>query len=954
MEAIAIIGMGCRFPGAKDPESFWSLLWNGVDGITEVPPDRWDGDGFYDPEPGQTGKMITRCGGFLDQIDQFDADFFEMARHEVTRMDPQQRLLLEVAWEALEDAGLIPAKLGGSRTGVCVGIRQTDYSRYLYGNLARIDGKNPDNTYPCIIANRLSYLLDLHGPSMAVDTACSSALVAVHLACQSLQTSESNLVLAGGVNLNLFPEEFISRSLAGMVSASGRCKAFDATADGYVIGEGCGVVVLKRLSDALNDHDNILAVIRGSAVNHNGLSYRLTAYNGLAQQELIRQALRNAGVTPAEIGYVEANGTGSYMGDPIELKALKSVLTADPSASRLPCWIGSVKATIGHLEAASGIASLIKVVLCLQHEGIPPHLHLYQLNPQISLENTPLAIPVQRQQWPRGERKRVAGISAFGLGGANAHMIVSDASVPLGMAMEVERPKHILTLSAKCENALHELALRYQAFLVRYSDLSPGDICFTANTARSQFDHRLAIVAGSTTQLREALHAFITGNKAESSWTRGTSASRKQPELVFVFPGEAENLGRQLYQTQPTFRKAFDRCSDILHPRVRKPSSDVLYESSIDKYRDIGTHALTAFAVEYALAELWQSWGIVPAIVMGEGGGDYVAASVACVLSLEEGLGLIAERRRPGLTNSQVVCSAISESISDNAEQLHTKAMALPKYLPNNGEQPTDLVEAIKALVQQGFGIFVELGPGSIGRKIADIGLPEAFFWLSSLDIGTGDWQQMLSSLAELYVRGASVEWFGFDRDYSRRRLQLPTYPFQRKRYRLDTADSGQHKNTGPSLQDGVDDLIISLLDGGDAPLSGLWGQTGAFSQQEDLKRQVRRLALEQTRDLLSKAVKLLQEKDNLLKDCSYRAALQGQVRLLDLEQLQELLVKAVECLWRRDDLLKAYLERKVMAHEDRHWDLDYTRAALLYISELLRKKDNMLRIYQEQERAQN
>jgi len=304
MDNTAIIGMGCRFPGADNPESFWSALWNGVDAVTEVPKDRWDGDRFYDPEPGRSGKMITRCGGFLNQIDQFDSDFFGIDAREAKRLDPQQRLMLEVAWESLEDAGLVPAKLAGTQTGVFLGVRQTDYNRYLYGEMARIDGKNPDNTYPCIIANRISYLLDLRGPSVAIDTACSSSLVSVHMACQSLRTGESDMAVAGGVNLNLFPEEFISRSLAGMVSPSGRCRAFDSKADGYVIGEGCGAVVLKRLSDAIRDGDNILAVIKGSAVNHNGLSYKLTAYNGLSQQALLRKALDDAGAAPADVGFV--------------------------------------------------------------------------------------------------------------------------------------------------------------------------------------------------------------------------------------------------------------------------------------------------------------------------------------------------------------------------------------------------------------------------------------------------------------------------------------------------------------------------------------------------------------------------------------------------------------------------------------------------------------------------
>jgi acyl transferase domain-containing protein len=522
MPAIAIIGMGCRFPGGPDPETFWATLSAGVDAISEIPPERWDAERYYSPEPGRAGRMITRCGGFLPDILGFDADFFELPKHEVTRIDPQQRLLLEVAWEALEDAAIVPAQLRGTRAGVFLGIRQTDFGHYLYGDPSRLDGRDPDSTYPCIVANRLSHMLDLRGPSMAVDTACSGSLVAVHLARQSLLCGESDIVLAGGVNLSLFPEEFISRSLAGMISPSGRCRAFDATADGYVIGEGCGVVVLKRLDDAIRDRDPIHALLLGSAVNHNGLSYRLSAYSGTAQEALIRQALANAGVVADDIDYVEANGTGSLMGDAIELKALAKVFAGrDPAAGT--CLVGSVKTVIGHLEAASGIASLIKTVLCLQHEGIAPHLNFQQLNPQVGWnEAGPLAIAGAYRPWRRQERRRIAGISAFGLGGANAHVVL--AEVPRDARARCNPSVYLFTLSARSRDALYALAERHRRRLMELAPEHFVDYCYTINSARTAYRHRLAFVVEGSTQLAALIEAFIAGEPADARWFYAVAA----------------------------------------------------------------------------------------------------------------------------------------------------------------------------------------------------------------------------------------------------------------------------------------------------------------------------------------------------------------------------------------------------------------------------------------------
>ncbi|HEY5731136.1 MAG TPA: beta-ketoacyl synthase N-terminal-like domain-containing protein, partial [Anaerolineales bacterium] len=424
-EPIAIIGLSCRFPQAPNPQAFWELLRNGVDAISEVPSDRWDVDAFHSENP-DPGKITTRFGGFLDNVDLFDPAFFGISPREASRMDPQQRLLLEVSWEALENAFIPPETLAGTRTGVFVGISSYDYSRLQFDNPEMIDAYTGTGNAHSIAANRLSYVFDLRGPSMAVDTACSSSLVSTHLAVQSLRNGESDLALAGGVNLILTPELTITFSQARMLSSDGHCKTFDAGADGYVRGEGCGVVVLKRLSDALRDGDNILAQIRGSAVNQDGRSNGLTAPNGLAQQDVIRYALADAGVAPHQIGYVEAHGTGTPLGDPIEISSLRAVLDDDSNGRVL---IGSVKTNIGHLESAAGIAGLIKSILALQHESIPPHLHLKEVNPYLSLEDSRLEIGTYLRPWKRRDQPRFGGISSFGFGGTNAHIIISDAPI---------------------------------------------------------------------------------------------------------------------------------------------------------------------------------------------------------------------------------------------------------------------------------------------------------------------------------------------------------------------------------------------------------------------------------------------------------------------------------------------------------------------------------------------
>lgn len=456
-EPIAIVGMGCRFPGgANSPESYWELLKQGVDCITEIPRDRWDIDSLYDPDPDAPGKMSTRWGGFISEIDKFDAAFFGITPPEARKMDPQQRLLLEVAWEALEDAGQTMDGLAGSETGVYVGICANDYAWLVLSDRDSIDPYVGMGNSHSVVAGRLSYQLNLRGPSIAIDTACSSSLAAVHYACQALRTRECNLALAAGVNLMLSPEVSIFLSKMGMMAPDGRCKTFDAQADGFVRGEGCGVVVLKRVSDAMADGDRILALIRGTAVNQDGRSASLTAPNVLSQQAVIRRALKNSGVAPADVTYVEAHGTGTSLGDPIEIEALIEVYGGSRSDAR-SCSIGSVKTNLGHLEGAAGIAGLMKVVLALQNEMIPRHLNFHDLNPNISLEHTGLVIPTQGLAWSSGVGSRFGAVSSFGWAGTNVHAVLEESpKSPIFFPTEESgvRRALILPLSAHDNNAL--------------------------------------------------------------------------------------------------------------------------------------------------------------------------------------------------------------------------------------------------------------------------------------------------------------------------------------------------------------------------------------------------------------------------------------------------------------------------------------------------------------------
>ena len=652
-EPIAIVGMSCRFPGADTPEAYWQLLRNGVDAIRDVPADRWNSATYYDPNPEMPGKMATRWGGFLDHIDQFDPQLFGITPREAVSLDPQQRLLLEVSWEALENAGQAPDKLSGSLTGVFVGICNGDYGqRLLTGDDSNIDVYVSTGSAYSVASGRLSYVLGLQGPSLSVDTACSSSLVSIHLAVQSLRNNECRMALAGGVNIVLSPNTTITLSRAGMMASDGRCKAFDAAADGFVRSEGCGIVVLKRLSDAVANGDRILAVIRGSAVNQDGRSNGLTAPNGPSQVAVIRAALADAQLQPADVGYVETHGTGTSLGDPIEAQALG---TAYGLGRTQPLLIGSAKTNIGHLESAAGVAGLIKTVLVLQHEEIPPQLHLRNPSPYIPWDRLPLKVITERTPWTTADdaRPRIAGVSSFGFSGTNAHILLANAptsSIASANPTPHERPLQLLGLSARDEAALRDTAQRYAAQLSAHPDTPLADVAYTAGTGRAQFPHRLAVRGADSAQVAQALAAWFAGESVEAVQVGATRGPR-EPEVTFLFTGHGAHyvgMGRTLYATQPVFRAAIDACAALLQPLMDKPLLEVLgYVGEPNDLLNRLVYSQPAlFALQYALAQLWIAWGVRPAAVAGHSAGEYAAAVAAGALSLEDGLKLITTRGR--------------------------------------------------------------------------------------------------------------------------------------------------------------------------------------------------------------------------------------------------------------------------------------------------------------------
>lgn len=698
-EPIAITGMGCRFPGGiTGPASFWDLLREGKDVISEVPSGRWDLEELYTTAPNPIGKVSTRNGGFLEDVQGFDANFFGISPREVSTMDPQQRLVLEVAWEALEDAGQPPDKLAGSQTGVYIGVTTHDYLQMqVQGELSEIDSYFGTGGSPSLLSGRVSYFLGLHGPSLTVDTACSSSLVTVHLACQALRAGECNIALAGGVNLLLSPELTVYFSRIGALAPDGRCKAFDASADGFVRSEGCGIVVLKRLSEAIAAGDEIYAVIRGSAVNQDGRSNGLTAPNGAAQQAVIRKALSNAGVSASAVEYVEAHGSGTPLGDPLELSAISTALGERPNDQKV--WVGSVKSNFGHVEAAAGIAGLMKVVLALRHGKIPAHLHFKVPTPHVDWARISAAIPTTLVDWPARKEPRFAGVSSFGLSGTNAHVILSDDPEIRSSPAEFPTTEHLLALSARSSGALKDLAQRYRSLLSGNSEFSVYELCAVAALRRAHHNHRLAIVARSLPEIAERLDTFLQGGTS-SFLSSGFRPSGSRPKVVFVFPGHGSQwvgMGKGLLKAEPEFRKAIEECDRVIRAEAGWSIIDELNaDADAARLDQVDVIQPLLFALEIALARLWRSWGVEPDAVVGHSMGEVAAAYVCGALSLEDAAKVICLRSRLLREKSGKGAMAVVElslrdaerAISGYEQQLSVAVRNGPQTTVISGEKP--------------------------------------------------------------------------------------------------------------------------------------------------------------------------------------------------------------------------------------------------------------------------
>lgn len=858
-EPIAICGIGCRFPGgANDAESFWQLLRDGKDAVTEVPPTRWDAN---------TNGGNIRFGAFIDNVDQFDAAFFGISPREATHMDPQQRLVLEVAWEALEDAGQQVERLAGTSTGVFLGIYNNDYAWLQSDAPEDLDVYAATGGGQGIAANRLSYLLDLRGPSIAIDTTCSSSLVAVHLACQSLRNKECGLALAGGVNLLLSPQIALSVSKVVPMAADGRCKTFDARADGIVRGEGCGIVVLKRLTDALNDADNIIAIIKGSAMNQDGHSNGFTAPNGAAQQAVIRHALQNAGVTPADVSYVEAHGTGTQLGDPIEWESLEAVFRHERSQ---PCLVGSVKTNFGHLEAAAGIAGLIKVALSLQHRAIPPHLHFTKMNPMTS-SNGALDIPLELRDWTNAGGL-VGGVSSFSLGGTNAHVVLGEA--PALESKEHETPELCLvTLSTRSDDALHAYAKELRAQLLAAEDSERGvyDLAYTASLRRSHLSHRLALVSRTQRELITLLGSFIDGETHPGVKTG--RASGKADGLVFVFSGQGTQwagMGQKLFEHGPMFRRAVEECYELFAKLGISSSLEAVAE---DAPPQVVQPAI--FAIQVGLVALFREWRVVPDAVVGHSFGEITAAYAAGIVSLEEAVRIVCARAKlferiaglggmavvelpvreveqllrefpnvsiaasnsptstvlsgetaalqtvvAALKSKQVRCRSLRVNCAFHSQQvdaitgeleaalqdLRPHSSSIPffstvtgtflngqelnaSYWVRNARQTVWFAEAIESLSRE-HRVFLEIAPHAaltpdIEACLKSSGNDSAKA-IPTLRRDSDERSMLLRSLGALYTSGRTIHWEHVYRERGRQ-VRLPSYPWQRKRYWLQS-----------------------------------------------------------------------------------------------------------------------------------------------------------------------
>lgn len=660
-DPIAVIGMGCTLPGRiTDREKFVEALREGRDLITDIPRDRWNVDAFYDPDPLAQGKTYVHKGSFVEDVYQFDPGFFGVNDAEAARMDPQQRILLQTVWHALEDAGQSAEELMNSNTGVFLAMMNTNNYSHLKGVF---EGPMGINAYDAmgdamsIAAGRISHFLGLEGPCMTLDTACSSSLVALHLARQSILAGDCDTAIVAGVNIMLHPAIHIAFSKLGLMSRTGRCATFDASADGYIRGEGCVVVIIRRQSDALERGDHIIASIVGTAVNQDGRTPALTAPNGRSQEKVIRNALARTGISPNDIGYVEAHGTGTPVGDPIEMSAIVNVYGPGRSSDQT-LYVGSVKSNFGHIEAGAGLLGLVKTALSLQNEEIFPSLHFKQLNPNIDLNHAPVQVATGRIPWHRNGSMRLAGVNSFGYSGTNAHVILQEAPASgNGHVKEMtesedkifDRAGEMLVVSAKSSPSLDTLVDQWIEYLDQNNNVSLREMTFTAALGRTQLTQRLAVIGKNKEDIKQKLQAFREG-RAPKGLASGQIFGKVKRKIAFIFTGQGSqyaDMGHELYESEPHFKETLDRVASIMDPELSAPLLDVLFGEKSAGYLSNTRYVQPAlFALEYAIADLIRYRGIEPAYVIGHSIGEIVAACVAGMLSLEDAARFVVARGR--------------------------------------------------------------------------------------------------------------------------------------------------------------------------------------------------------------------------------------------------------------------------------------------------------------------
>lgn len=832
-EPIAVIGMACRFPGGSTtPEKFWELLMQGKEGLRDVPGDRWDSRQFYAAEAGKPLKMYIQKSNFLmEDVSQFDSKLFGISAQEATEMDPQHRLLLELTWEALERAGQNPEALRGQAVGTFIGIILSEYS-LLTRDLKTIGPYSMTGLTNHMASGRIAHVFGFHGPALSIDTASSSSMVSIHQACLSLQNNECELAVTGGVGLMLSPLPFINLCKLQALSRDGRCKSFAADADGYGRGEGAGLIILKRLSAAQRDRDPILALIQGSHINHNGPSSGLSVPNGNAQTNLLEQAFEQANIQPEQMDYLEVHCTGTSLGDPIEFQTLKNIFSQKRSKNN-PLILGTCKANIGHLEAASGVAGVIKTVLSLVNKTIPAHIHCDELNPRIPLETIPSVLPQSAQKWEiqNGASSRIAGVNSFGFSGTNAFVILQQAPEQVTENSESisERPKHILSLSAQSQQALNELIERYLSFLSseslsQQSITDLASIAFTANTGRAQFAVRLACVWADRVELLSSLRHYRQTKQTDSNSYYADVSVSKAAKITLVFPATISgdlSIFAELVNNYPVFRDSWQRCEDLFLTHTSRRLIDLLSNSAADtnatNKTDAVDKAALVFSLMYASFELIRDLGIQINTVYAEKDGLYAMAAATGMLSLQQAVGALLQPyiakqtqavrslpiklnmprlrvllpgrtealKRKDLTDSTLLEKAYAVVIRRDEMDRPVKGQSV-KDQPVKDQLAQPFWDQLRKQLSKKNQLICELNTSpQLLAKIYRENLVNINY--TTVLHPDSAWDGVLHFIAKCYSAGHAIDWKRFDQGYPRKKVLCPTYPFQTRSYWLET-----------------------------------------------------------------------------------------------------------------------------------------------------------------------